>query len=233
MNRRSVDNGKGKRSRPSQTARGCPASRCFPRGGGRPHRVGGFWLAAPSLAARPAQIWLAAPKSGDGAERPAEGHRYNARASIILISQTNPWHALSKKAVALSSRFQPSEFGTMKKIILVLLFAGCAPLLQAATDDPKLAAPFNAGELDQLLRPIALYPDPLVALILPASTFPADVVLAARFVTARRRPGGHREPALGRQCAGAGALSIDHQMDGCQSRVHPPWERPSPVNRRK
>jgi len=72
----------------------------------------------------------------------------------------------------------------MKKTILVLLFAGCALLLQAATDDPTLAAPFNAGELDQLLRPIALYPDPLVALILPASTFPADVVLAARFVTA-------------------------------------------------
>ena len=76
----------------------------------------------------------------------------------------------------------------MKKIILVLLFAGCAPLLQAATHDPNLAALFNAGELDQLLRPIALYPDPLVALILPASTFPADVVLAARFVTASGDP---------------------------------------------
>ena len=77
----------------------------------------------------------------------------------------------------------------MKKIILVLLFAGCTPLLlQAATDDPTLATPFNAGELDQLLRPIALYPDPLVALILPASTFPADVVLAARFVNAGGDP---------------------------------------------
>jgi hypothetical protein len=131
---------------------------------------------------------LAAPKSGDSAERPAEWHRHNARASIILISQTNPWHALGKNVVALSSRFPPSEFGTMKKTILVLLFAGCASLLRAATDDPKLAAPFNAGELDQLLRPIALYPDPFVALILPASTFPADVVLAARFVTANGDP---------------------------------------------
>ncbi len=74
----------------------------------------------------------------------------------------------------------------MKKTILTLLFAGCASLLQAATDGPTPAARFNAGELDQLLRPIALYPDPLVALILPASTFPADVVLAARFVTAGR-----------------------------------------------
>lgn len=72
----------------------------------------------------------------------------------------------------------------MKKIILVLLFASCAPWLQAATDDPSLSARFSAGELDQLLRPIALYPDPLVALILPASTFPAEIVLAARFVAA-------------------------------------------------
>ncbi|WP_081721975.1 DUF3300 domain-containing protein [Geminisphaera colitermitum] len=36
-------------------------------------------------------------------------------------------------------------------------------------------------ELDKLTGPIALYPDALVALILPASTEAADVVLAARF----------------------------------------------------
>ena len=76
----------------------------------------------------------------------------------------------------------------MKKIISVLLIAGCDPWFQAATDDPSLAARFTAGELDQLLRPIALYPDPLVALILPASTFPADVVLAARFVAVHGVP---------------------------------------------
>ncbi|HTZ19236.1 MAG TPA: DUF3300 domain-containing protein [Opitutaceae bacterium] len=72
----------------------------------------------------------------------------------------------------------------MKKIILVMLIAVCAPWLQAAMDGPIVSAPFTAGELDQLLRPIALYPDPLIALILPASTFPAEVVSAARFVTA-------------------------------------------------
>lgn len=35
-------------------------------------------------------------------------------------------------------------------------------------------------ELEQLLAPIALYPDALIALMLPASTVPADIVLAAR-----------------------------------------------------
>jgi hypothetical protein len=42
----------------------------------------------------------------------------------------------------------------------------------------------TAEELEKLVASIALYPDALVALILPASTSPSDVVLAARFVTA-------------------------------------------------
>lgn len=40
----------------------------------------------------------------------------------------------------------------------------------------------GADELDQLLGPIALYPDPLIAQILPAATYPLDVVKAARLV---------------------------------------------------
>lgn len=43
-------------------------------------------------------------------------------------------------------------------------------------------APLNAEQLDQLLGPIALYPDALIALILPAATVPADIVLAARYL---------------------------------------------------
>lgn len=38
------------------------------------------------------------------------------------------------------------------------------------------------AQIDTLLAPVALYPDPLLAIILPASTFPADIVLAARYV---------------------------------------------------
>lgn len=37
-------------------------------------------------------------------------------------------------------------------------------------------------QVEMLVAPIALYPDPLVALILPASTRPSDIVLAARFL---------------------------------------------------
>ncbi len=43
------------------------------------------------------------------------------------------------------------------------------------------APAFSAEQLDQLAAPIALYPDPLLAQILMASTYPLEVVEAARF----------------------------------------------------
>ncbi|MCY4565271.1 MAG: DUF3300 domain-containing protein, partial [Gammaproteobacteria bacterium] len=41
------------------------------------------------------------------------------------------------------------------------------------------------SELETLVAPVALYPDDLLAIVLPASTFPLQVVLAARFLEAR------------------------------------------------
>jgi len=43
-------------------------------------------------------------------------------------------------------------------------------------------------EIDQLTAPIALYPDPLLAQILPASTYPEDVAGAAGFVKVYGQP---------------------------------------------
>jgi len=40
---------------------------------------------------------------------------------------------------------------------------------------PGGAPPLTPSQLDQLLGPLALYPDSLVALILPASTVPSDI----------------------------------------------------------
>lgn len=48
-------------------------------------------------------------------------------------------------------------------------------------------APYAQEELDQMLAPIALYPDALLAQVLMASTWPLDVVQADRFV--RQNPG--------------------------------------------
>lgn len=44
------------------------------------------------------------------------------------------------------------------------------------------ATPYTPEQLDQLAGPIALYPDALVALILPASSAPADVTAAAQYL---------------------------------------------------
>jgi hypothetical protein len=43
--------------------------------------------------------------------------------------------------------------------------------------------PLSPEQLDQMLGPIALYPDPLMAQILPASTLPTQIVLADRYVS--------------------------------------------------
>ena len=49
---------------------------------------------------------------------------------------------------------------------------------------------YSPEQLDQLLAPIALYPDPLIALILPASTIPTDLTLAAGYLAAYGDPSG-------------------------------------------
>ena len=40
----------------------------------------------------------------------------------------------------------------------------------------------SATELEELVGPIALYPDDLLAIVLPASTYPLEIVQAARFL---------------------------------------------------
>jgi hypothetical protein len=59
------------------------------------------------------------------------------------------------------------------------------PLLSGA-QQPRSAdsRPFKPEELEQIVAPIVKYPDPLVAQIFMASTYPLEVVQAARFAKA-------------------------------------------------
>ena len=50
--------------------------------------------------------------------------------------------------------------------------------------------PFKAEELDQMLAPIALYPDALLSQVLMASTYPADVAEAAKWSKANPKQQG-------------------------------------------
>jgi uncharacterized protein DUF3300 len=63
------------------------------------------------------------------------------------------------------------------------LFASC--VVHAADDaapPPSAPAQRSAADLEKLAAPMALYPDPLIAVMLPASAYPVEVVQVARFV---------------------------------------------------
>ena len=78
----------------------------------------------------------------------------------------------------------------MKKILYYLILLGglAGAAWPASAQDATAPAtpnyqPLSDPQLDQLLGPIALYPDPLIADILPASTLPTQIVLADRYVS--------------------------------------------------
>jgi hypothetical protein len=61
------------------------------------------------------------------------------------------------------------------------LFIGQSPQQGQAAGNPQEQF-MNSEQLDSLVSPIALYPDPLVAQVLAASTYPLQIVTAARWV---------------------------------------------------
>jgi hypothetical protein len=72
------------------------------------------------------------------------------------------------------------------RLLAVLLLALAAALTSAPSRAQAAAAPFDQQTLDELLAPIALYPDALLTQVLIASTYPLEVVQAARFVDRNR-----------------------------------------------
>ena len=97
-----------------------------------------------------------------------------------------------KRASQLSKLYilqQALPFFLVPMLVLVLLFAACPPSLIAQAEPGPLQASSGAPymeqtpeHLQQLVAPIALYPDSLVAQILAASTFPEQVVDADQWV---------------------------------------------------
>ena len=73
----------------------------------------------------------------------------------------------------------------MKIFLLLILFAA-VPFFMGAQDQPDAGVPaqkkYGSAQLEQLVAPVALYPDSLLAQVLAASTYPVDIVEAARWV---------------------------------------------------
>ncbi|HTQ51394.1 MAG TPA: DUF3300 domain-containing protein [Candidatus Acidoferrales bacterium] len=69
-------------------------------------------------------------------------------------------------------------------LVCALTGASLSGRAQMAVPPPAPAyQPLSDDQMDQLLGPIALYPDPLIAQVLPAATLPTQIVLADRYVT--------------------------------------------------
>jgi hypothetical protein len=91
-----------------------------------------------------------------------------------------------------------------RAFVLAVLVAMCAaPAVQAqapagtAPPPPASKPPLTSAELETLVGPVALYPDDLVGIVLPASTTPLDVVKAQRFLDQRKsNPNLQPDPKL-------------------------------------
>ncbi len=80
---------------------------------------------------------------------------------------------------------QRSIFGLAALAWVFAHVAAQTPPAQApAAQAPAAAAAFTKEQLEQIVAPMALYPDPLVSQMLMASTYPLEIVEAARWLKA-------------------------------------------------
>ena len=101
-----------------------------------------------------------------------------------------------------------AEGGTAQTFIAIA--AALALLGLSATPTQAQDAPtFSPEEIEQLVAPIALYPDSLLAQIFMASTYPIEVVEAARWMKANPKVKGEAlEQAMQKQSWDASVKSL-------------------------
>src|SRR5256885_7207767 len=105
-------------------------------------------------------------------------------ASPTLARSRSPWTSSDERPADALVPTGESIMTIGRRIVtwlmLCLMVVLVLPPPATAQDTPK---GFKPEELDQLVAPIALHPDALLAQVLMASTYPLEVVQAARFVT--------------------------------------------------
>src|SRR5258708_5976516 len=112
-------------------------------------------------------------------DRESQRERWN-------FSSTTPFLAALSRTANVVSRISGKRALTAFVVAAVVLAAsrGSAFSVQPAQNVPQAtqSAPLTPEALQQLLAPIALYPDALVAQILAASTYPSQIVEADRWL---------------------------------------------------
>jgi uncharacterized membrane protein YgcG len=92
--------------------------------------------------------------------------RYRPKLALLIVAP------LVLSSVELGCATQLQEFEPSR----------VAPASAPASPQPPEGTQMSPGDLDQLVAPIALYPDPLVAQVLAASTNPTEIVEADRWL---------------------------------------------------
>ena len=113
-------------------------------------------------------------------------------AATILLSATVAWAAEEPVPAAPAAAAAPA--------------APAAPAAAPEATEKLL----SAGELEQLVAPIALYPDDLLANVLMAATYPIEIVQADRWASKNKSLKG--DPL--RRCPGEGALGRHREIAG-------------------
>ena len=67
-------------------------------------------------------------------------------------------------------------------LVLLLVFSAGAPVVAQEQSAPPPLQPLTSNQLDNLVAPIALYPDALLSQVLVASTYPLELVEAGQWV---------------------------------------------------
>ena len=78
----------------------------------------------------------------------------------------------------------PRSFLALAAALLPFAAFGAARAV-ADPDGAALPPPLSAAQLDEIVAPVALYPDVVLDALLPAAASPVDVVAAARYVAAQ------------------------------------------------
>ncbi len=102
---------------------------------------------------------------------------------------------------------------------------------QPSAPDTTAAAPvakIPPEQLESLVAPIALYPDPLLAQTLVASTYPLEIVQLHQYLAEASEPEG---PGAGR-FRGHAALGPEHPVDGRTTGCGEATRRRHPVDHR-
>ena len=79
-----------------------------------------------------------------------------------------------------------NQFPSVQRAFFLVIFCILATVAQAQPTTAPDKPPLKQEELDQLMAPIALYPDSLLSQILMASTYPLEIVQADRWVKANK-----------------------------------------------